>query len=414
MQVLAVSKAIGVALLCACACSEWEDTSTSQRGASDTAGAAGDASVGPPSMAGGDCQLPSRAAPKLARGLHVVGRELQDENGRVIQLHGVNRSGSEYACIADNGFFDGPTDDASIRALLSWNVNAVRIPLNESCWLAINGASPRFSGPRYQAAIQDYVARLEQNGLVPILELHRAAPGSLPANKLFPMPNAEHTPTFWREVATTFLDDSAVVFEPYNEPFPDRNRDSEEAWACWRDGCLSPETFWGDTLAFPEYEAVGMQELVSAIRDVGAKQLILLGGVQYSNSLSGFLAHTPEDPLGNLAAAWHIYNFNACASASCWNGDPSAVLSQLPIVATEIGQDDCQGNMVTSLMDWLDAHDASYLAWWWNVSSGDCKPAGSANHGDGPPLSLISDYLCPSPKSGFGQAIYDHYTQDAP
>jgi endoglucanase len=374
--------------------------------------------AGMPSSGGGgssgeDCALPLYDAPRLPRGLHVVGAELQDDQGELVRLRGVNRSGSEYACLADNGFFDGPTDDESIAALRRWNVNAVRIPLNEACWLAINGASPRFSGAAYQGAIKNYVSRLERDGLVPILELHRAAPGDLAADKLYPMPNADHTPTFWREVATTFLDDDAVVLEPYNEPFPDKNRNTEEAWTCWRDGCKSPETYWGATLAFPEYEAVGMQELVSTIRETGAKHLLLLGGVQYSNRLTGWLAHAPQDPLGNIAPAWHVYNFNACANASCWDSEPFMVASQVPLVATEIGQDDCQGSMVAPLMTALDERQASYLAWWWNLSRGDCSPATSENHGDGAPLALINDYRCPEPKSGFGQAIYDHFTKSA-
>ena len=35
--------------------------------------------------------------------------------------------------------FDGPVDDASIDAIKSWNMNAVRVPMNEHCWLNING-----------------------------------------------------------------------------------------------------------------------------------------------------------------------------------------------------------------------------------------------------------------------------------
>jgi hypothetical protein len=404
--------ALAFSVACSCACSNWEDTSNARPSA---AGAAGQpSSGGSGGTPNGDCALPLFDVPSLPHGLHVVASELRDDQGELVRLHGVNRSGSEYACLADNGFFDGPTDDESIAALRRWKVNAVRIPLNESCWLAINGASPRFSGSAYQTAIKDYATRLEQQGLVPILELHRAAPGDLPADQQYPMPNADHTPTFWREVATNFVDDDAVVFEPYNEPFPDKNRNSDDAWACWRDGCTSPETYWGTTLAFPRYEAVGMQELVSTIRQTGAKQLILLGGVQYSNRLTGWLAHAPQDPLGNIAPAWHVYNFNACANASCWDSEPFALAAQVPLVATEIGQDDCQGGMVTPLMAALDQHQASYLAWWWNLAASDCTPATSANHGDGAPLALISDYLCPEPRSGFGQAIYDHFTNSAP
>ena len=39
----------------------------------------------------------------------------------------------------------------------SWDINAVRVPLNESCWLGINGIEPSLGGAAYRAAIRTYV-----------------------------------------------------------------------------------------------------------------------------------------------------------------------------------------------------------------------------------------------------------------
>ena len=57
----------------------------------------------------------------------------------------MDRSGTEYACVQGNGIFDGPNDQASITAMKSWGVNAVRVPLNEACW---NGGVLRQPGLR--------------------------------------------------------------------------------------------------------------------------------------------------------------------------------------------------------------------------------------------------------------------------
>ena len=57
-----------------------------------------------------------------------------------------------------------------------------------------------------------------------------------------------------------------------------------------------------------------MQSIVDAIRATGSTHIILLGGVQYSNALTQWLAHKPNDPLGQLGAAWHLYEFNACVA----------------------------------------------------------------------------------------------------
>src|SRR5436305_5983091 len=86
-------------------------------------------------------------------GLHVQGNQIVNGNGQPIRLLGVDRSGTEYACIQGWGIFDGPSDAASIQAITSWHTNAVRVPLNEDCWLGINGAPAAYSGATYQQAI---------------------------------------------------------------------------------------------------------------------------------------------------------------------------------------------------------------------------------------------------------------------
>jgi hypothetical protein len=344
------------------------------------------------------------------RGLRVVGTQIQDGDGKVILLHGVNRSGTEYRCVQNGGFFDGPFDDASVRAIKSWpNVNSVRIPLNESCWLGINGAPEDYAGERYKTAIKNYVARLHAHDLIPILELHWVGPGTQLATRLQPMPDADHAPAFWTDVANTFLHDDGVVFEPFNEPFPDNNRDTDAAWACWRDGCVA--TQYGPNMAgqpsmIGTYQAVGMQGIVDAIRATGSTHVILLGGVRYSNALTQWLAHKPNDPLNQIGAAWHLYNFNACISAACWDVAPAAVAAAVPMVATEIGQDDCTGSFITPLMNWLDAHGDGYLAWSWNAF-GPCTPAPMPGRG-GRPWSLVTDYVTGSPNGAYAQTFRDH------
>lgn len=334
-------------------------------------------------------------------GIHVEGNRLVDASGAPIFLRGVNRSGSEYRCIQAGGFFDGACDEPSVRAMKTWNINAVRVPLNESCWLDINGAPPDFAGEAYREAIASYVHLLHKYELIPILELHWTRSGDAPADSLDPMPNVDHSPQLWSEVASYFAADDGVIFEPFNEPFPDQNRDTAEAWSCWRDGCIAKN--WGDE-AEP-YEAAGMQQLVDAIREAGARQLILLGGVQYSNALSGWLEHQPHDALGNIAPAWHIYNFNACSNEGCWSDAPLELSEKLPIVATEIGQDDCSSDFISPLMSFLDQHAAGYLAWSWNVQ-GQCQAASMGNRGN--PWPLISDFRTATPNSPYAEAFREH------
>ena len=172
---------------------------------------------------------PRASAAAAPSGLHVSGNGLLDSTGSTVVLRGVNRSGSEYQCIHGYGFFDGPSDNASIAAMATWHINAVRVPLNEDCWLGINNSPAAYSGAAYRSAITDYVDRLHAAGLVAILDLHWTAAGNAQSGGQQNMPDADHAGTFWTSVATTFKGDSSSVFDLFNEPHV-------VSWTCWRYG----------------------------------------------------------------------------------------------------------------------------------------------------------------------------------
>ena len=110
--------------------------------------------------------------PNAAPQVHVAGNELVNASGTQVVLHGVDRSGTEYACVQGNGIFDGPSDQASITAMKSWGINAVRVPLNEACWNGESYVNPAYAGANYINAIEAYVSLLNANGIVAILDLH--------------------------------------------------------------------------------------------------------------------------------------------------------------------------------------------------------------------------------------------------
>ncbi|WP_328535743.1 cellulase family glycosylhydrolase [Streptomyces sp. NBC_00344] len=347
-----------------------------------------------PSPTGTDPSQPP-ADPGTAPALHASGNKLVDAKGAERHLYGVNRSGGEFMCVQGRGIFDGPVDDASVAAIADWKVNTVRIPLNEECWLGTADIDPAYAGANYVSAVKDYVSRLEAHGITPIVELHwtygtytgnSSGCADVHASCQKPMPDAQYSPSFWKSVAGTFKDDPAVAFDLFNEPYPDRATTTlDQAWTCWRDGGTCPGI---------GYEVAGMQDLVDAVRAAGAQNLVLIPGVAYANDLRQWVSHEPADPAGNTAAAWHSYNFNTCSSASCWNEQLTPVISKVPFVAGEIGENTCSHGYVDQVMSWLDAHDASYLGWTWNTW--DCST--------GP--SLISSYDgTPTP---YGTGLRDH------
>jgi hypothetical protein len=291
------------------------------------------------------------ASPAAARqAVTVRGSALVDASGRPLRLLGVNRSGTEYACAQGWGIFDGPNTDASIRAMTSWRIDAVRLPLNEDCWLGINGVQSRYGGPAYRRAITAYVNRLHARGLYVILDLHVAAAGRTLSTDIVPMADADHAPSFWRSVAATFARDPAVVFDLYNEPH-------DVSWSCWRSGCVTHG-----------YRAAGMQELVNAVRVTGARQPILVGGLGWASDLSQWNAWAPTDPRHQLAASLHTYDFAACHT-SC-RAAVLAVHAHVPVVTGELGESDCRHGYIDGFMSWADQHGISYLGWTWDAGGG--------------------------------------------
>jgi endoglucanase len=335
--------------------------------------------------------------PPLA--LRVSGNHLVDASGATVRLLGVDRSGGEYACVQGWGMMDGPSDGASIAAIAAWHANAVRLPLNEDCWLGINGVAAAYSGANYQAFVEGFVQRLHAAGIYVILDLHWNAPGAYLATDQQAMADADHSITFWSQVASVFGSDPATVFDLYNEPFVGLggSKPSTDAWICWRDGCSVGLLKQAGRQSAVTWQTAGMQQLVDAVRSTGARNVLILGGLAWANDASGWLSHLPADALGQVALSAHVYGFNACADVTCWDATFGAIAAGHPVVTGEFGERDCQTTFQASYWTWADAHGISYLDWTWDAWGANCNSSA---------FFLISNYDgTPIP---YGQAFHDH------
>jgi endoglucanase len=332
-------------------------------------------------------QTPPSPPPGLTA-LSVDGNRLVDQDGRPVRLRGFNLAGAEYSCVEGTGFFDTPDGRAPgepvLRAMRGWaGANAVRVPLNEQCWLGLPAAPRAYAGAAYRRAIRDFVHGLRAYGFAVILDLHRSAPADGVSREQEPMPDRDHSVDFWRSVATEFRS-GPVAFDLFNEPFPDAQTGTDRGWACWRaGGCTLTSVNTGGP-----YVAAGMDELIAAVRGTGSEAVLLAGGVRWAESMDGWLRHRPADPLGRLAASFHAYSFNEqCADRRCYDRVLAPLAAEVPLVAGEVGPSlrldpavadrDCPASAVApggwarDTLDWLDEHGAGYTAWSWNPW-GDC------------------------------------------
>ena len=374
----------------------------------------------------------SAAVPVITSTLHVVGNHLED-HGKPVRLFGVNHSGTETSCRGWHGetsLFQGPTDESLVAGMKTWHVNAVRIPVNEDCWLGINGIADAMGGRNYQRALVNYVRMLRNGGLYVIFDLHMNSAGDVTANganisEQQAMADRAHSVDFWKTAAWAFKDDPGVLFDLYNEPaINDGNKtitgcDGMACWECWLKGCSlqtrvrNPQTHEEQPLKTVTWETAGMQALVDAVRSVGAGNVVLAGGLNYASQLDHWVKYKPTDPRNNLAASFHTYSgVNDCRDADdiClnkwWNRQLSGIVEAgHPIVAGEFGEyGGCatESDFMKSWLAFSDPKGISYAAWTWDTW-GDCA--------SGP--NLIKDYDG-TPNGASAQAYHDYLLKVAP
>lgn len=331
-------------------------------------------------------------------GIRVQGNRLVDGAGNAVHLQGVNRSGTEYACIQGWGIFDGPSDSSSVQAIASWNVNVVRVLLNEDCWLNINGVDQQYAGQNYISAIVNYVNLLHQYGMYAEVSLIWGAPGAYQATYQAAAPDEDHSPAMWSSMAATFKNDPNVILAPWGE--------TTVGWKCFmRKGCDNQATY-GPSNQF--YLTAAMQQAVNLMRKAGYGGVISIPCIDYANACgkingakyngSTWLESRPRDPERQLVAEAHVYGKNLCDTVSCFNSSMRPITKVAPMIFGETGEtydgSDCYPNYIPTFMNWADAHGVGYEAWTWDTWGG-CGV-------------LISDYNG-TPANAWASWVQQHY-----
>ena len=154
-------------------------------------------------------------------------------------------------------------------------------------------------------------------------------------------PQEKHA-TFWKEVAGKFKNHPAVIFELLNEPH-------DIPWEVWRNGGpvfdqkKSKEVAAENAAPLKSFDSIGMQRMVDVIRETGAKNLIIAGGLDWGYDLGGVLdGFALADPNGSgIMYSSHVYPWK-----NDWQGKFLAAAEKYPIFVGEVGAD-------TQKMDFL-------------------------------------------------------------
>ncbi len=278
---------------------------------------------------------PPGAPPVAPGGYYVQGNQFYDSNGDPHVFRGIDRPSLEW-----NNMGEG-LNPQDYEFMASWGANVVRIALNQGFWLE----GSIVHAPGYKERIDEQIAWAQEAGMDVILDLHwsdRGDLGTMPDQQRMADNNSA---AFWQDVATRYQDDGRVLFELYNEPH-------DITWQVWRNGGDSGDGF----------TAVGMQTLYDVVRDAGAHNVVIAGGLDWAYDLSG----VPGSELSgyNIAYATHPYDLFG-KSPSAWEADWGFLTATHPVVVTEFGSFECGGQYASELIAYADARDVSWTAWAW-------------------------------------------------
>jgi len=380
--------------------------------------------------------------PSPALSVSVQGNHFVNGNGNTIQLRGVNVSSLQGTPIqgwSPDNPWGGQTGDPTPNwnTIKGWAVNVVRIPLNDQSWLNLTCTEARTSntkdadpGNNYQQTVIQSVQDATAAGLYVILDLHWSAPGNICALEQGQMADADHSITFWSQIATTFKTYPNVMFELFNEPFFDQGFSDYGLGAkAWSHLMQGPNGTNGSFNSFAatggidqdghqivrhpfggSWTVAGMQSMLNAIRSAGATNVVLVGALQYDQILDGWLANRPNDSAGQLAAVWHAYpSFGAAWNSTAYtlpnNGEQAYSTAQnilnngIPVIVTEFGDHDAPNTdfapFVGRLLPRLDAMGISYLGWTWNTWQN--------------PDNVLIKNAAGDPTAGYGVCVHNHY-----
>jgi aryl-phospho-beta-D-glucosidase BglC (GH1 family) len=263
--------------------------------------------------------------------LSARGHSLAQADGSVVTLRGVMVP--ELARLYDEGRLNADL----FRSIANTGANVVRLPVDPET---------RRTDGEYLARYLDPAVRWAgEAGLYAIVDLHMI--GNVETGAGQAMPDAPARPLaeeVWRAVATYFRDAPHTLFEVFNEP----------------QGI--PAAVWQPAAA----------DLVRIVREHGARQVVIVGGVDFASDASWVLDSPIVDD--NLAYAVHIYPGTTVE----WQRSFGEAAARYPVLMTEWGymeenpsptQSYLNGSAATygePLMAFLRERGVGWVACWWD------------------------------------------------
>src|SRR5665213_649864 len=334
--------------------------------------------------------------------LKVVGNQIVTASGGcTVRLTGVNLDSLEW----DVPPGDSPAGGNGVMTMLQeavqyWNVNCVRVPLDQDWWDG-NAQSSRGSTSQsgYQSFVDSLVTYCNTNNIYIDIDLQWSGDGATgSATQQDPMPD-ENSLVFWASMAARYANNPSVLFDRFNEPFT--GSAGPNSWAIWLNGGSVPAGNNGGGQTWNTYTTPGLQGILNTIRGTTASGTSTLASSTYANNVCiaggwGYsydygtdgtgAAFTPiTDPgisggiTGNgVSYSAHIYNNKGTNTPAGWESNIDPALTYGPVFIEEFGNSQNvtdNGTFVSSVITWMNGtNDKNYvyggMAWDMDLSAG--------------------------------------------
>lgn len=287
--------------------------------------------------------------------LHVDGNRIKDSSGNNVTLRGVSILAPEH----NNECTTCATKP--ISEMLQWQADAGRGWHSRVVRLQVTCAKVSDPAQSFADIIDPYVQQAIAKGLYIIVDLHFVSnygSGGIP--QVFVM-------NFWKYVAPRYANTPNVLFEVYNEPI------NPDVWTTWK-----------------SY----IQPVIDTIRAVAPRNIILVGGPQWSTRVNSAAANPMTG--ANLVYVYHIYPNQGAATTANLNTKFGTSAQTIPVMVTEFGWNDnsnysdgvTHGTTTawgTPFRTYMDAHPEigftgyifdnywkpQYFDWSWNLMGGE-------------------------------------------
>ena len=305
--------------------------------------------------------------PALAHGppaLKVVGNQLRTADGRVAHLRGLNIPSLEWG--------QGEHLSQSLAAAVGdWKANIVRLPLSQDRWFG-HTTDKKDGGVHYRKTVRDFVeTRPPGSNCYVILDLHWNDGGVWNAQH----PGQHKMPDdlsleFWKAAAAAYAGQSNVLLGLYNEPH-------DIPWQVWHDGGQVSEADKKAPGSKLEYHTPGMQKLLGACRAAGAKNVAVVGGLDWAYDLTGIVkGHALSDPKGNgVVYDTHIYPMkkwftHGTTKSQDWDRLLLPTAAKCPVIIGEFG--DGKDNYAGKVLEFADQNHLPWIGWCMHTGAKPC------------------------------------------